>query len=328
MSTVSEHLAKTVAHEESTIDVETLIANFGADAAELARTSLDSPEFGVLVMVGREGSSEYCSELFDRKKAAGVTTAAWLKTAIETFISNCVSLPSVVAVASPAWTRRVATFQNTPIGDEDALAAPAADGALLRIFDLNRAGGRRDFIAFRADSDSDGIQLTPWCDFIRLRTSGDNDDVQLTRWYGEADNGQEGTCGYQPRKARLSKSGSSLDRVIFPAESDPHVGESLSVLPDNKKQEDTMERLLTTKNDTDDVATAIVRAVGEYIADNIQLFNELQEEADGDLLFVIDAKNQARAQAVSLDEEPFTHSLRSLGDSIVKRFTRRTRSDA
>jgi hypothetical protein len=151
MSNVSEHDTRTVAHEETAFDVDTLIGNFCEDAAELARTSLDSPEFGVLVMAGREGSSGYWSKLFDRKEATGVTTAAWMADAIEAFISSYVSLPSVVAVASPAW-----------IGDEDGPFAPVADGVLLRVFDLDSAGDRRDFFAFRTGGDSDGVQLTPW----------------------------------------------------------------------------------------------------------------------------------------------------------------------
>ena len=151
MSNVSEHDTKTAMRDESAFDVDTLIGNFCADAGELARTSLDSPEFGVLVLAGREGSSEYWSELFDRKEAAGVSTAAWMAFGIEAFISSSVSLPSVMALASPVW-----------IGVKDGPLARVADGVLLRVFDLDSDGDWRDFLAFRTGGDSDGVQLTPW----------------------------------------------------------------------------------------------------------------------------------------------------------------------
>jgi hypothetical protein len=163
MSTVSKHHTKTVAYEESAIDVDLLIAQFCADAGEVARKSFDSPEFGVLVMAGREGSSGYVRKLFDGEEASGVTTDAWMALATQAFISGCVSLPSVVALAQPAW-----------LGDADSPTAPAAgpDFVWLRVFDLADDDVERDFVVFRAGGDGDGVQLTPWVEsvgFVRGR---------------------------------------------------------------------------------------------------------------------------------------------------------------
>ena len=157
MSNVSELNTRTIAHEESAIDADLLIAQFCADAGKVARTSFDSLEFGVLVLAGREGSSGYARKLLDDEEARGVTTDTLTAAAIQAFVSGCASLPSVVALVSPAW-----------LGDEDGPTAPAAapDFILLRVFDLAGDDDERDFVAFRAGGADDGAQLTPWVETV------------------------------------------------------------------------------------------------------------------------------------------------------------------